>query len=168
MADKSEVARRLEKILHRFSDEATEADLAFAMFRRIMAAEGIKAPELRLDLDGENRASADALLRAFEKINTPSKQQICNLELRVAELEKENSKLKVEQKTNATDLRELRSIKRNYDRIKSRKLAKPSIKASGKKLRPAKARTTKKRSSNSSRRSQLELSVRELTVAASD
>jgi hypothetical protein len=121
MIETDQAIHRLEKLLHRFSDSPEEANVALATFQRTMANEGLKAVDLRLELDNGQRSSADALLRAFDKINTPTKQKIQELESKVHELERANSKLRAELKVKSEEVKQLRSIKRNYDRSKTRR-----------------------------------------------
>jgi hypothetical protein len=124
MTNKTEPILRLEKILQRFGDSPEEANIAFGSFRRVMETEGIKAVDLRLDIAGGEGSSADALLRAFDRINTPTKQRIGELERNVTDLEKANSKLRAELKVKSEEIQRLRSVKRNYDRSKARKAKK--------------------------------------------
>lgn len=167
MADKSDALLRLEKILHRFGDAPEEADVAFTTFRRLMEAERIRAPDLRLDLDGENRSSADALLRAFARINTPTKQQIRDLEAKIAQLEKENSKLKSELKLTAEEMRDLRSIKKNYQKIKVRQAAK-AVNRETKRVARSNSHSLRRPQSTAKPPSlQLELSVQGVVTAES-
>jgi hypothetical protein len=136
MIKKGDKLLRLEKILQRFGDSPAEAAVALDVFRATLAAEGLKAVDLRLDIDGEHRSSADALLRAFEKINTPSKRQVQELETKIEQLERENVKLRSEIKIRIEEARELKTVKRNYVRSKSRKKSKAN-----KLTKPTKPRT---------------------------